>query len=170
MRRKDQGFTLLELLITISIIFILASIIGPLSSISAKREKEIQLRHHLRTMRLAIDTFNEDWNRDGPKLVGLLCQKNRMTCLEVSSSYGYPKTLETLLGVELSGEEATVRGTTLERYLRRIPPVPMTQSLEWGLRCYRDDPDTDSWCGDDLFDVYCDCPGTALNGTHYRDW
>lgn len=172
MRKDRKGVTLLELLITIAIIFILASIAMPLSRVTVKRGKEIELRHHLRVMREAIDQFKKDWDREGSRLIGILCQKNQMTCKdeEVVSIYGYPKTLETLLEVELTGEEATVKGITKKRYLRRIPMDPLTRSSEWGLRCYTDEPDVDSWCGDDVFDVYTQSSETALDGTKYRDW
>ena len=172
MRGGRRGFTLLELLITVSIIFILASIVVPLSKTTVKRGKEMELRHHLRTMRQAIDRFKEDWDRDGARLIGVLCQENRLTCgdEEVVSPYGYPKSLEVLLKVELSGEKASIRGTTIKRYLRRIPVDPITKSTDWGLRCYADDPDSSYGCGDDVFDVYTTSERTALNGTSYRDW
>jgi len=163
MRDSRRGVTLLELLVTIAIIFILASIVTPLSRVTVKRGKEIELRQKLRLMRTAIDEFNKDWDREGDRLIGLTCQKNKLTCKEVSSIYGYPKTLETLLEVELSGAEATVKGTTIKRYLRRIPVDPIIGSEEWGLRCYADGPDVESWCGDDVFDVYSESPETALD-------
>jgi general secretion pathway protein G len=170
MRNNRKGVTLLELLITLAIIFILASIVTPISRVTIKRGKEIELRHHLRIMREAIDQFKKDWDREADRLIGLACQKNQTTCKEISSVYGYPKTLETLLEVELSGAEATIKGTTKKRYLRRIPMDPITRSNEWGLRCYTDEPDKDSWCGDDVFDMYSKSAGTALDGTKYRDW
>ncbi len=170
MTSNVKGVTLLELLITIAIIFILASIAAPISKVTIKRGKEIELRQQLRMMREAIDQFKKDWDREGDRLIGLVCQKNQITCKEVSSTYGYPKTLEALLEIDLTGEEATVRGTTKKRYLRKIPVDPITGTNEWGLRCYTDEPDEDSWCGDDVFDVYSKSEGTALDGTKYRDW
>jgi len=170
MRNNQKGVTLLELLITLAIIFILASIATPISRVTIKRGKEIELRHHLRIMRDAIDQFKKDWDREGDKLNGPLCLNNKTTCKEVSGVYGYPKTLETLLEVELSGEVAIIKGITKKRYLRRIPTDPMTKSNEWGLRCYTDEPDADNWCGDDVFDMYSKSTGTALDGTKYRDW
>ncbi len=170
MRNNQKGVTLLELLITLAIIFILASIVTPISRMTIKRGKEIELRHHLRVMREAVDQFKKDWDREGDRLIGLTCQKNQLTCKDISSIYGYPKTLETLLEVELSGAEATIKGMTKKRYLRRIPTDPMTKSSEWGLRCYTDEPDVDNWCGDDVFDVYSKSTGTALDGTKHRDW
>ena len=70
------------------------------------------------------------------------------------------------MGVELTGEvEKTTR-----RYLRKPLPDPMTESGEWGLRCYTDPPDSEIWCQDDVYDVYTTSQGTALDGTNYRDW
>src|SRR5207244_10697069 len=66
----------------------------------------------LRTVRSTIDAFKLDWNRDGDLSLGPLCIKNRLTCKEASGVSGYPKTLQTLLEVKLTGEEATVKGVT----------------------------------------------------------
>ena len=123
---SQSGVTLLELLVTITIIMVLASVAMPLSKVSGKRTKEIELRQDLRTVRAAIDAFKLDWNRDGDVSLGPLCVKNKLTCKETSSVSGYPKTLQTLLEVKLTGEEATVKGATLKRYLRRIPVDPLT--------------------------------------------
>ena len=166
----SPGVTLLELMVTLAIIFVLASIALPLAKMNAKRGRELELRHHLRTVRQAIDQFHRDWNRSGNMLIGDFCKDNPLTCKEVSSDFGYPTSLDVLLEVKLSGEKATVTGLDVRRYLRQIPVDPMIQSKEWGLRCYRDDPDVSSWCGDDLFDIYTTSPETALDGTPYRDW
>jgi general secretion pathway protein G len=167
---KETGVTLLELLVTLTIVMILASVALPLSRVSSKRTHEIELRQHLRVMRAAIDTFKMEWNRDGDLLVGPVCVKNKLTCKEVTSIYGYPKSLDMLLGVKLTGEEATVRGTTVRRYLRGLPLDPMTGKAEWQLRCYKDAPNAMSWCGEDVYDVMTVSQETALDGTKYRDW
>jgi len=112
---KESGVTLLELLVTMTIVVILASIAMPLSKVTTQRRQEIELRQQLRTIRAAIDTFKLEWNRDGDALLGPVCLKNKLTCKDVTSIYGYPKTLDALLGVKLTGEEATVRGTTMRR-------------------------------------------------------
>ncbi len=167
---KESGVTLLELLVTLTIIMILASVAFPLSRVSSKRTHEIELRQHLRVMRAAIDTFKLEWNRDGDLLVGPLCVKNKLTCKDVTSIYGYPKSLDMLLGIKLTSEEAIVRGTTVRRYLRSLPLDPMTGKADWQLRCYKDSPNTSSWCGEDVYDVMTLSQETALDGTKYRDW
>ena len=167
---RASGVTLLELLVTLTIVMILASIALPLSRVSSKRSHEIELRQHLRVMRAAIDAFKLEWNRDGDVLVGPLCVKNKLTCKDVTSVYGYPKSLDMLLGVKLTSEEATIRGTTTRRYLRSLPLDPMTGKADWQPRCYKDAPTASSWCGEDVYDVMTLSQETALDGTKYRDW
>ena len=167
---RESGVTLLELLVTLTIVMVLASVALPLSRVSAKRSHEIELRQHLRGMRAAIDTFKMEWNRDGDMLIGPLCVKNKLSCKDVASIYGYPKSIEMLLGVKLTSEEATVRGTTTRRYLRSLPLDPLTGKADWQFRCYKDAPDASSWCGADVYDVMTASQETALDGTKYRDW
>lgn len=168
--KKESGVTLLELLVTLTIVLILASVAMPLSRLSAKRTHELELRQQLRMIRVAIDTFKLEWNRDGEVLVGPVCVKNKLTCKEVTSVYGYPKSVDMLLGIKLTGEEATVRGATTRRYLRHLPVDPLTGKADWVFRCYRDAPNTSSWCGDDVYDLATQSEGVALDGTKYREW
>jgi general secretion pathway protein G len=167
---KESGVTLLELLITLTIVMVLASVAMPLSRLSAKRTHEIELRQQLRIMRAAIDTFKLEWSRDGDVLLGPACVKNKLTCKDVTSVYGYPKSLDMLLGVKLSNEEAVVRGTTMRRYLRNLPLDPMTGKADWLFRCYKDAPNASSWCGEDVYDVMTQSQDLALDETKYRDW
>lgn len=167
---RQAGVTLLELVVTLAIVLILASVAMPLSRVSTKRVHEIEFRQHLRTMRAAIDAFKLEWNRDGDVLLGPVCIKNKLTCKDVASIYGYPKSLDVLLGVKLTSQEATVKGTTTRRYLRSIPIDPLTDKADWLLRCYKDAPNPSSWCGDDVYDVLTQSQDTALDGTKYRDW
>ena len=127
-----RGVTLIELLVTLVIMFILASVALPFTKVSAKRSEELELRRTLRTVRIAIDDFRRDWARDGSTLLGPLCVKNQLACKEETGVTGYPKTLETLLKVELTGGEAQVADQSpIRRYLRKIPLDPMTDSTEW---------------------------------------
>ncbi len=166
-----RGITLLEVMVTISILLVLASVALPLSKHAGKRVQELELRRDLRTMRAAIDEFRLDWSRDDDLLTGPLCVKNRVTCKEVTGVTGYPKTLQTLLGVELTGAQAATRETkSMRRYLRQIPIDPMTRAADWGLRCHQDPPDVQSWCGEDVFDVYSKSLESAIDQSRYREW
>lgn len=167
---REEGLTLLEILVTMTIVVILASVAMPLSKVSTKRTQEIELRQHLRAIRSAIDTFKLEWNRDGEVLLGPVCVKNKLTCKDVTSPYGYPKSIEMLLGVKLTGEEATIRGTTVRRYLRVMPVDPLTSKSDWIFRCYKDQPKSSSWCGEDVYDVMTKSEAAALDGTKYQDW
>lgn len=161
-----NGFTLLELMVVLVIIFVLSAMALPLSQNLTKRSKESELKQKLSLIRKAIDDFHRDWNRDGDQLIGELCKKSKLSCKEVTSPDGFPKTLETLLNVALSGEvEHESR-----KYLRKIWTDPMTGTAKWGLRCYTDAPDSLTWCGDDVYDVYTTSEETALDGSKYRDW
>ncbi len=168
---KERGVTLLELLVTIAIVFVLASVALPLTKHTGKRSQELQLRQKLREMRTAIDKFRQDWSRDGSILTGPLCVKNKLTCKESTGVTGYPKTLETLLEVELSGGQAVISETKpVRRYLRRLPVDPMIGTQEWGLRCYQDPPDAEDWCGEDVFDVFSKSEDVAIDQSNYREW
>jgi general secretion pathway protein G len=167
---REEGLTLVEVLVTMTIVVLLASVAMPLSKVSTTRTHEIELRQELRIIRGAIDLFKSEWNRDGDVLLGPVCLKNKLVCKEVAGAYGYPKSLEVLLGVKLTGEEATVRGTTVRRYLRVMPVDPLTGRPDWLLRCYKDGPKPTSWCGEDVYDVMTQSEATALDGTKYQDW
>ena len=167
---KQSGVTLLELLVTLTILTILASVALPFTKVSSQRSKEIELRQNLRAIRAAIDTFRLEWSRDGDTLTGPACVKNRLSCKDVTGPFGYPKSLDVLLGVKLTGEQANTRGTTVKRYLRSIPADPMTGDATWRLRCYRDPPGIKDWCGEDVYDVTTQSQELALDGTKYKEW
>lgn len=167
---KQSGVTLLELLITLTILTILASVALPFTRVSAKRTKEIELRQNLRVIRTAIDTFHLEWAREGDTLTGPACVKNRLSCKDVTGPYGYPKSLDVLLGVKLTGEQATVKGITTKRYLRSLPIDPMTGRTDWRMRCYRDPASVKDWCGEDVYDISTQSQDLAPDGTKYRDW
>jgi len=148
--KSAKGFTLLELIVTAAILSILTMMALPLGRITIQREREKELRRALWDMRDAIDRYKDaaDRNMFQTKL----------------DSQNYPPTLEELTkGVEAQGGKKI-------RFLRAIPVDPMTKSKEWGLRSMQDDPDSDSWGGQSVFDVYTKSTGTALDGTKYKDW
>src|SRR6266851_5780535 len=143
------GFTLIELIVATAILVILTGLAVPLARVAIKREKERELRSALWELRDAIDRYKDAADRGGFQIkVG---------------SEGYPPDLETLVkGVDVGGKKM--------RFLRRIPIDPMTNSSEWGLRSMQDDPSSDSWGGQSVFDVYTKSQGEALDGTKYKDW
>jgi general secretion pathway protein G len=155
-QRPDRGYTFVELLVVITILIILASAVLPLAQVSSQRQREGELRRSLREMRTAIDKF-----KDG-------VDTGQIPTTELSpGSEGYPKDLESLVEGVTAANDATGRKL---KYLRRIPMDPMTNSSDWGLRSYQDKPDSTSWGGQNVFDVYSKANGTALDGTKYRDW
>lgn len=148
-RRGAAGLTLIELIVAITILLILTTAAIPVMRTRIKRDKERELRRDLWEMRDAIDRYKEAADRGAFQIkVG---------------SEGYPPDLETLVnGVDVNGKKV--------RFLRRIPVDPMTGKAEWGMRALKDDPDSTSWSGDNVFDVYSQSDGTALDGTKYADW
>ena len=144
--------TLLELIIACSILMILSSAALPIFKYTVIRQKEAELHRDLREMRDAIDRYKDTADRNQIRV-------------EIGSE-GYPPDLETLVkGVQLgAGSDRKIR------FLRRIPVDPMTGKPEWGLRAVQDDPDSTSWGGKNVFDVYSKSMGTALDGTKYSDW
>ncbi len=153
--RRERGYTYLELVATAGILLILASAILPLARVTVRRQKEIELRRSLREVRLAIDRYKAavDAGQIGGTDVKL-------------GSEGYPPTLETLVvGVNQVG-----RLDHKLKFLRRVPTDPIMRSAEWGMRCYQDEPDDRSWCGQNVWDVYSQSEGTALDGTKYKEW
>jgi len=154
---ENKGFTLAELLVTLAIISVLAVAALPLTKIAVKRTKEIELRRGLRTMREAIDAYK------------ILADENKFEI--ESDTEGYPPDLEILVkGVEITETVDGKETTKIIKLLRRIPKDPMTNSYEWGLRSYQDEYDTDSWGGENVFDVYTRSEGIALDGSRYRQW
>lgn len=147
-----RGLTLLELTVTLVIISILATGILPLSKIAYKRAKELKLRQNLRVIRNALDEYK-----------ALADEKKIQTDLMGS---GYPENIEVLVqGADLKGPVPVKK-----KFLRRLPKDPMTESGEWGLRSYTDEPDSTVWGGQDVYDVYSQSDEQALDGSYYRDW
>jgi general secretion pathway protein G len=147
--KQARGFTLIELIVTTAILMILTGMVIPLARLSIQREKEHELRYDLWMMRDAIDRYKDAADRGAFQI-------------KVGSD-GYPPDLDTLVnGVDVAGKKV--------RFLRRIPVDPMSGKAEWGMRSTQDDPDSDSWGGQNVFDVFTKSQGTALDGTKYSQW
>ncbi len=141
-----------ELVMVAAVMVILAGAALPAVKFTARRTKEMELRHDLRTMRAAIDEYKR-YSDSGFIPVDL-------------GTEGYPTELEVLVeGVELAGQVDRKL-----KLLRRIPVDPMTGEAEWGLRSFKDEPDSDSWGGENVYDVYSLSGGVGLNGVPYRKW
>jgi general secretion pathway protein G len=157
MLRCEKGLTFLEILIAMIIMSILAAAILPLSEVTVKRTKEIELQRSLRTIRTAIDRYHEDFEK---------AKAEKKIIVSVDEN-GYPEELEELV----SGKEWGDLFSTPRKYLRRIPKDPFDKYDEgWGLRSYKDDPDSTVWGGDDIYDVYSTSDAVALDGTYYNTW
>lgn len=146
---RQSGFTMIELIVATTILLVLSGLAVPFARVQIKRERERRLHAALWEMRDAIDRYKD--------------AADRAAFRTKVNSFGYPPDLETLV----KGED--VGGKKL-RFLRSIPIDPMTGNTDWGLRSMQDDPDSDSWNGESVFDVYTKSQGTALDGTKYKDW
>jgi general secretion pathway protein G len=155
-RTGNAGFTLIELLVVTALVGILAMAIMPLARVTMQRQREIELRRALRELRTAIDHYKDAADQG----------KIPATSIRAGSE-GYPPDLATLVVGVRSGEGGTEKRL---KFLRRVPVDPMTRSKEWGLRAYEDRPDSKSWGGQDVYDVYSKSEGTALDGTKYSEW
>ncbi|HEY6488183.1 MAG: type II secretion system protein [Terracidiphilus sp.] len=148
-KRGERGLTLVELIVTVAILGILASAAVPVARFKVKRDRERELHRDLWEMRDAIDHYKDAADR------GAFQTK--------VDSQNYPPDLDTLVnGVDVQGKKV--------RFLRRIPADPMTGKTDWGMRSMQDDPTSDSFGGQSVFDVYSKSQGTALDGTKYADW
>jgi general secretion pathway protein G len=145
----ESGLTLVELIICVAIVAILASAAIPIARFQVKREKERELRRDLWEMRDAIDRYKDAADKGAMQIK--------------ADSMGYPPDLETLVnGVDIQDKKV--------KFLRRIPVDPMTGTADWGLRSNQDDADSDSFGGQNVFDVHTKSTGTALDGTKYSTW
>jgi general secretion pathway protein G len=152
-RRRQRGMTLVELVVSFTIMLLLTAMAVPLMRYRVQREKERDLVRALDQIRAAIDKFKDDMDtgKIGPAKL---------------DSDNYPETLQQLV----DGIKATGAVDKKVRYLRRIPKDPMTNSYDWGLRSDRDDVDAQAWGGQNVFNVYTKSTDKAADGTAYSTW
>jgi general secretion pathway protein G len=148
-KSSAAGFTLIELIIAVTILSVLCGMAQPLATFAARREKERILRDNLRKIREAIDSYNE------ASMAGKFLR---------APSYGYPPNLQALV------DPIELRSGMKLQLLREIPLDPITGDRDWGVHSMEDDPESDSWNGDQIWDVYSKAAGTGLDGIKYRDW
>jgi general secretion pathway protein G len=151
-----SGMTLVELIVAFTILMILTSMAVPLARSNVRRIRERDLRIALDDVRKAIDKYKDavDGGKLGPDATGI-------------DTFGYPKTLESLVeGVKGTGQGAD----TKIKFLRRIPADPLTKTTDWGVRSMQDDPKSNGWGGQNVFDVYTKSSEKAADGTPYSAW
>lgn len=155
-----RGLSLIELVVTMVILTMLASLILPSAQLASKRTKELELRRNLREIRTAIDEYKKNFDK---------VQSDQKSGQVINKS-GYPATLELLV----EGDDFGGLVKEKKKFLRRIPKDPFYQAPAgepaWGMRSYADEPDSTTWGKEDVFDVYSLSQGVAIDGTKYKDW
>jgi general secretion pathway protein G len=152
-RKGERGLTLVELIVAFTIMLVLTTMAVPIARSKVRRERERELRNALVEIRRAIDK-HKDYSDQG--LLGI----------KKEGTEGYPEKLEVLVeGVKL-GNQVDKK----VRFLRRIPKDPFTNSTDWGMRSMQDDPKSNSWGGQHVFDVYSKTLEKAPDGTPYSEW
>lgn len=165
-RRTTAGFTLIEVIIVVLILSVLTAAAIPMMRNSVRREREADLRLTLRNIRQAIDAYKKFHDLTGGAAIPI----------EWKTPSGYPKNLKILVDGFIPANVIGTSGNRV-RFLRPdrkspdgVPVDPMTNDSDWGMRSFKDDHDSTSWGGEDVYDVYSKSDGQAMNGTHYRDW
>jgi general secretion pathway protein G len=158
-RRKTQsGLTLVELIVAFTILLILTTMAVPTARYQVRRQREKELLNDLREMRSAIDKYKD------------MCDAGKIQSSN-PDAYCYPPSLEILVdGVKLNNTVSGNNQSGKIRFLRRIPKDPMTGDTDWGKRSMQDEPTSDSWGGQNVFDVYSKTPDKASDGTPYSEW
>ena len=150
---REKGLTLVELIVAFTILLLLSAMAVPLARYKVRVEKERQLNDALRQIRNAIDKYKDD------------ADAGKMGPTKIDSD-NYPETLEQMV----EGVKAAGAVDKKLHYLRRIPKDPMTNSTDWGKRSTRDDPKSQSWGGQNVFDVFTKSTDKSRDGTPYAEW
>ena len=157
---RQRGFTIIELVITVAIIALLATMVVPSAQLVYQREREAELKQALRTIRGGIDAYKRAWDEGRIKK-------------EIDKQSGYPPDLQTLVdGVD---DVRSAKDGAKIYFLRSIPRDPFwpdataAPSDTWSFRSYESPPD-DPQPGDDVYDVHSKSARTGLNGVPYREW
>ncbi len=146
---------MVELVVVCAILVSLTAVAFPIAKFTIKRQKEHELSYVLRMMRNAIDEYKR------------YSDAQLLPLQQCAGCDGYPEELEILVEPQsLTNHPPDV----VKRFLRRIPIDPMTGEAEWGMRAYQDEPDSSSWGGENVYDVYSLSDGTGLNGVPYEEW
>jgi general secretion pathway protein G len=155
---RARGFTIIELVVTVAIIGLLATMALPLAELTVQRQKEQELRHALRQIRSAIDAYKE------------AVDEGRVA--RAADASGYPPSLEVLVNGVPNAKDPARRPIY---FLRRLPRDPFFDgppgeaAATWALRSYESSPESPR-PGKDVFDIYSNATATGLNGVPYREW
>jgi general secretion pathway protein G len=157
-RRTQSGFSLVELIVAFSILFILTTMAVPLARYQIRRQRETDLLADLREMRHAIDKYKD------------LCDQGKIQAGD-PDTFCYPPKLEVLVeGVKMSNTLSGNGQSSKVKLLRKIPKDPMTGTIDWGERSMQDEPTSNSWGGQNVFNVYTKTMDKASDGTPYSEW
>jgi general secretion pathway protein G len=156
--RNQAGFSLVELIVAFSILLVLSTMAIPMARFQVRRQQERGLRQALAEMRRAIDKYKD------------MCDAGKIQGKQ--DEYCYPPTLDALVdGVKLNNTITGLgQGSGKVRFLRRVPKDPLTGGTDWGFRAMQDDPDSSTWGGQNVFDVYTKSFEKAADGSAYSEW
>jgi general secretion pathway protein G len=147
-----RGLTMIELLVTISILGILAGVAMPLAQTTATRTRELELRRNVRKIREGLDQFKAEYDKAKANAADARQEFKKKVSVDRS---GYPLTLEEMVETKI---------------LRRVPPDPMTADGKWVLRSFSDNPESSLSDAKDVYDIRSASKAVALDGTRYDTW